>query len=111
MQAVVDSRVKPSLELVKCVALILCCSNQPTSQIGIRKNVYQVQDSAAQRGYAAGPERVRYQRFRTGGRHVRWCCRRHSNGVPISERFVDMMLKQRTDLGREASAESAQGDS
>ncbi len=31
------------------------------------------------------------------------------NGVPISERFVDMMLKQRTDLGREASAEARRG--
>lgn len=28
------------------------------------------------------------------------------NGTPVSERLVDMMLKQRTDLGREASAEA-----
>jgi len=28
------------------------------------------------------------------------------NGTPIGERFVDLMLKQRTDLGREASAEA-----
>lgn len=31
------------------------------------------------------------------------------NGEPISERLVDMMLKQRTDLGRNASAEVRKG--
>ena len=31
------------------------------------------------------------------------------NGTPISERLVNMMLKQRTDLGRTASAEVRKG--